>query len=348
MDHSYSKNSQSIIQLLITMIKNVGVSAGALILLALISLVFVTFNIYESPLKSQWMSMDTRDSKSDCNGIKYSKLKAEYLEEGGIVFRSCSLKQNAKALDDTKKFTGSLGVPRVSNAYITEDSVLEIATDPDTLYFLAYLNDKGAFPFQTLNFPAGTQQATHSDAAHFDTLPTRGLMTAAWVALQDIHPDSGPLKWYPGSQKLELWDLEELGVRPKHKGSVVVEQEKDNVLYTTELQRTIDRLDLKPTYAKLNRGETFVWAASLLHGGSEIKDKSLKRKSQVTHYWLEGAEKYWVPRLSYPNANMYALKCGQPVCTSSKHSDCTTMMIEWFKQRMLIEVPAELLGKQCW
>eukprot|EP00600_Ochromonadales_sp_CCMP1393_P012381 CAMPEP_0175017498 /NCGR_PEP_ID=MMETSP0005-20121125/12432_1 /TAXON_ID=420556 /ORGANISM="Ochromonas sp., Strain CCMP1393" /LENGTH=318 /DNA_ID=CAMNT_0016274921 /DNA_START=17 /DNA_END=970 /DNA_ORIENTATION=+ len=292
------------------------------------------YTLYFSDLSSRGLAesskaYDIRDDKVDCNGVRYKDLRAEFLDKGGVTFRSCSLTDNVKALNNAEKFTGQLKEPRISNAYMKADSVLEIAVDSDTVDFLGYLHGIDAFPFQTLNFPRGTQQATHSDAAHFDTLPTRGLMTAAWVALEDIDPGSGPLIWYPGSHKMGIWDLEELGVRPNRKGSTVVEAVGDNNLYTEELQKTIDRLQLKPSYAKLKRGESFVWAASLLHGGSAIKDPSKTRKSQVTHYWLEGAKQYWVPRLSYPNVNQYALKCSQPVCSSSKHTSCAGMMIDW-------------------
>ena len=63
--------------------------------------------------------------------------------------------------------------------------------------FLEYLHGgRRLFPYQTLNFPKGTQQPLHSDLVHFDTSP-RTLMTAAWVALEDMNPDNGPLQFVP-------------------------------------------------------------------------------------------------------------------------------------------------------
>jgi hypothetical protein len=143
-------------------------------------------------------------AKKDCNGKGYAELKSSYERDGGVVFKSCSLNMGT-VLDNAQTLTKNIKGERTQDAHKEDDSIMQIAIDPDTLEFLAYLHDRKAFPFQTLNFPVGTQQSTHSDVVHFDTLPTRGLMTASWVALEDIHPHSGPLRWYPGSHKLGLW-----------------------------------------------------------------------------------------------------------------------------------------------
>jgi hypothetical protein len=218
-------------------------------------------------------------NKKDCNGKLYSELKAAYLENGYSVFRSCSI--TPEVLNAASAYTGSITTGRVGDAFLKEDSVLQLATDPDTLEFLGYINNRGAFPFQTLNFPVATQQPTHSDVIHFDTLPTRGLMTAAWVALEDIHPDSGPLIYYPGSHKMGLWDVDELGIRLETNS--VSANDNTRLIYERRLQETIDRLQLQPAYGVLKKGESFVWASSLLHGGSKLNNPKLTRRSQVTH-----------------------------------------------------------------
>ncbi|KAJ1423365.1 hypothetical protein B484DRAFT_465072 [Ochromonadaceae sp. CCMP2298] len=268
----------------------------------------------------------------DCNGKDYAELKNLYERDGGVVFKSCSLR--SEVLDEAGDFTRNIvGVGRAQDAHKSEASVLQVAIDPHTLEFLSYLNDRKAFPFQTLNFPVGTQQAIHSDVVHFDTLPTRGLMTAAWVAFEDIHPDSGPLRWYPKSHKLGVWDIDELGIRGKFGDRVHLTRDPIYEFYEREVQATIDRLRLPSEVALLRRGESFLWAASLLHGGSAVHDKSKSRLSQVTHYWLEGADKYWTPLVSHPGADIYQLRCAQPTCHSSLHTDCAALGLQWFMQQ---------------
>ena len=69
--------------------------------------------------------------------------------------------------------------------------------------------------------------------------------------------------------------------------------------YYTTIPKAIDRVGFTRAYANnVKRGQTFLWAAGLVHSGSEIKDKSATRMSQVTHYFFEGAQYYWEPRLS--------------------------------------------------
>ena len=55
--------------------------------------------------------------------------------------------------------------------------------------------------FQSINFLTGSEQHTHSDSIHMSTFPLGG-MAAAWVALEDITPGNGPLRYYTSSHKL--------------------------------------------------------------------------------------------------------------------------------------------------
>mmetsp|Transcript_25985 Transcript_25985/g.56175 ORF Transcript_25985/g.56175 Transcript_25985/m.56175 type:complete len:353 (+) Transcript_25985:137-1195(+) len=276
--------------------------------------------------------------KKDCNGKGYAELKSTYTRDGGVTFKSCSLRGDV--LVSAQEFTKSVQNGRAQDSHLLEDSVMQVAIDPDTLEFLSYLNERKAFPFQTLNFRLGTQQPIHSDVVHFDTLPTRGLMTAAWVALEDIHPNSGPLRWYPGSHKMGIWDYDELSIRGKFLNLVDLSAKYDSDVvyefYEREVQATIDRLQLPSVVAVLKRGETFMWAHNLLHVGSAVNDNTKSRISQVTHYWLDGAEKYWTPRVSY--LSKYRLRCSQPVCHPSLHTDCAALGLEFFKQGFQMKV----------
>ena len=247
-----------------------------------------------------------------------------------------------------------------------EDSILDIATDKETLEFFAYLNGKSVFPFQTLNFPVATHQKVHSDVIHFDTFPQRGMMTAAWVALEDIHPDSGPLVYYPGSHKMGLWDLDELGVRLDQLSIGKIAEGAP--LYEDTLAAAIKRLNLKPEYGVLKKGESFVWAASLLHGGSKLNDPTRTRisqvsrssifvyivrsylrashfsfhcvQNQVTHYFMVGAKRFWIPWRSIPSIDFITYECAIPVCMPTKGNieDCGAKQVERFRSRKLVDI----------
>ncbi|WP_426000271.1 phytanoyl-CoA dioxygenase family protein [Caulobacter sp. DWR1-3-2b1] len=88
----------------------------------------------------------------------------------------------------------------VQDAWRTNEDVRVIAVNAAVTGLLSKLYDRRAFPFQTLNFPVGTQQHIHSDSIHFSSIPER-FMCGVWLAMEDIHPDAGPLIYYSGSHK---------------------------------------------------------------------------------------------------------------------------------------------------
>ena len=282
-------------------------------------------------------------SLTDCNGNTYAAIKAKFLRDGYAVFRSCTFKNGT--IDQAALFTKTFPGGRSQDAWKTEDSVLDIATDDDTLAILSYVNSHAVFPFQTLNFPIATQQPIHSDVVHFDTLPERGLMTAAWVALEDIHPDAGPLIYYPGSHNMGLWDMDEIGSRMDydHLNYVKTEQIVPHYQqYERELQLAIDKLGLKSETATIKKGESFLWAASLLHGGSKLNDPNRTRVSQVTHYFMAGAKRFWAPKISIPSIGHIVYKCNIPSCmvTKSKITNCVGRRLERFKNRIYTDFSA--------
>ena len=69
-------------------------------------------------------------------------------------------------------------------------------------------------PFQTITSHKGSQQQEHSDSIHMTTYPI-GYLTAAWVAFEDIHPDSGPLVYYPKSHRLPYIFSRDVGIKPR-------------------------------------------------------------------------------------------------------------------------------------
>lgn len=170
-------------------------------------------------------------------------------------------------------------------------------------------------------------------------------MTASWVALENVHPNSGPLVYYPGSHKNHIWDYDELGLRLHwgdliHDGNPTLQNE-----YSLQLHKALTKIGLKPQIAVMNRGESFLWAASLVHGGSKVKDKRYTRKSQVTHYYLDGAQSYWAPLKSLYHLGKIAYKCQIPSCYSipsssnGNHIDCITVQREFFKSRRRVTLP---------
>ncbi|MDE2497491.1 MAG: phytanoyl-CoA dioxygenase family protein, partial [Xanthomonadaceae bacterium] len=52
---------------------------------------------------------------------------------------------------------------------------------------------------QSLTFYRGSQQPAHIDYPYVRCQTRLAQLAASWIPLEDIHPDSGPLAYYPGS-----------------------------------------------------------------------------------------------------------------------------------------------------
>ncbi len=184
---------------------------------------------------------------------------------------------------------------RVQDAWDKVPEVKRIATNPTMLTLLSDLYGRRAFPFQTLNFPVGTQQHFHSDSIHFSSCPER-FMVGVWVALEDIDAENGPLIYYPGSHKLPIYTNEQVGINPDTQGP---NPTSHYYAYEKTWEALVDALELKPMQFHAKKGQALIWAANLLHGGAAQTDLKRTRYSQVTHYYFENCC-YYTPLVSVP------------------------------------------------
>jgi ectoine hydroxylase-related dioxygenase (phytanoyl-CoA dioxygenase family) len=60
---------------------------------------------------------------------------------------------------------------------------------------------------QSLTFYKGSQQSIHVDYPYVRCQTQLAKLAASWIPLEDIHPESGPLVYYPGSHKTEISDF---------------------------------------------------------------------------------------------------------------------------------------------
>jgi Phytanoyl-CoA dioxygenase (PhyH) len=189
------------------------------------------------------------------------------------------------------KYQGNL---RIQDAWTFDADVRKISLNPKILSLLRIFYQREPIPFQTLNFPVGTQQSTHSDTIHFHSVPAE-FMCGVWVALEDVDGDNGPLHYYPKSHKLPIFDLNHLGLTAT--GSKQVSE--NYAAYEKFLQILIQNLGLEKVDISVRKGQALIWSANLLHGGSPILDPSRTRHSQVTHYFFSDCI-YYTPLLSDP------------------------------------------------
>ncbi len=190
---------------------------------------------------------------------------------------------------------GTVSSLRVQDAWNKVPEVKRIACNAAILQLLADLYGRRAFPFQTLNFPVGTQQHYHSDSIHFSSCPER-FMVGVWVALEDVDSENGPLVYYPGSHRLPIYTNEHIGINPDTQGS---NPHTHYQLYERAWEALVEAHDLEPRQFHAKKGQALIWAANLLHGGAAQTDLKRTRYSQVTHYYFDNCC-YYTPMSSVP------------------------------------------------
>jgi hypothetical protein len=156
---------------------------------------------------------------------------------------------------------------------------------PSLLALAGLVTGRPPVPFQTITAHKGSQQAAHSDSIHMTTHPL-GYLTAAWIAFEDIDPDSGPLVYYPGSHRLPYLFSHQLGLTAgdfRTRGYAGYAER-----YEPAVRQLITERALVPEYFTARKGDVLFWHANLLHGGSARRDLRCTRRSVVCHYYARG------------------------------------------------------------
>jgi ectoine hydroxylase len=152
---------------------------------------------------------------------------------------------------------------------------------------LSFILDREVVPFQTINFIQGSEQRAHSDSIHMTTYPL-GYLIAAWIALEDITHENGPLFYFPGSHKLPYL----LNNDFNEGSSLLTLGKKDYSDYEDVLEELVSQHQFERKEFTARKGDVLVWHANLVHGGAPILNKQSTRKSMVIHYYAKDVIKY--------------------------------------------------------
>lgn len=158
----------------------------------------------------------------------------------------------------------------------------QLATKKTLTDLLSFLLGKPVKLFQSLNFMKGSEQKAHSDTIHMTTFPL-GYLVAAWIALEDISADTGPLFYYKGSHKLPYV----LNNNFNHGGNHFLLGKDSYKNYEKAIEAVIETNQLKKEVFLAKKGDIFIWHANILHGGEKITNPLSTRKSMVLHYFTE-------------------------------------------------------------
>jgi len=160
----------------------------------------------------------------------------------------------------------------------------KLMTHPYIVSFLEAIFNQKVVVMQSLVFMYGSQQPTHQDFP-WVTAKIPSHLAAAWIALEDIKIDSGPLYYYIGSHKM-----------PKFNFGNGILFKKESTKSPLEFAQYLDQTCAEHQYPKetllIKKGDVLIWHAALAHGGSMITNPDQTRKSFVCHYSTEQALPY--------------------------------------------------------
>lgn len=108
---------------------------------------------------------------------------------------------------------------------------------------------------------------------------------AVWMALDDIHPDSGPFEYIPGSHR---WPLTRRAKLFEH----LSEEEQKHPDWPSKTQDFISEAfeeeikvrGIEPVKFLAEKGDVLIWHGRLAHRGTVARVPGKERKSLISHY----------------------------------------------------------------
>ncbi|MCT7948421.1 phytanoyl-CoA dioxygenase family protein [Ancylothrix sp. C2] len=166
---------------------------------------------------------------------------------------------------------------KVNDLYLNYEEIRDLSLNERLGNILGELLADVPVLCNTLSLDYGTEQFLHVDSLYMTPFTDHALV-ATWIALEDCHPNAGPLCYIPGSHKIPIY-------RFSSGSPHVIENEFP--AWQEYMAEEVKKNNLKEEFFTPKKGDVFIWHAQLLHGGSAIKDLNLTRKSLVNHYFTK-------------------------------------------------------------
>ncbi|ERN41674.1 protein involved in biosynthesis of mitomycin antibiotics/polyketide fumonisin [Rubidibacter lacunae KORDI 51-2] len=138
--------------------------------------------------------------------------------------------------------------------------------------------------FLTLSGLQTTKRTWHQDY-YLKPAYTNVEYVAVWIALDSIHPESGPFEYIPGSQKWPpmrrelVWEY----LQPEQRDTPGWPRYAE-AFVTPAYQDAIAHSGIEPRQFVGQRGDILIWHHSLVHQGSLARNPELERPGLIAHY----------------------------------------------------------------
>jgi ectoine hydroxylase-related dioxygenase (phytanoyl-CoA dioxygenase family) len=163
---------------------------------------------------------------------------------------------------------------KLNQLHQKSEAVRKIFMHPRIMRALSLIFGNEVVGVNSLTFEYGSQQTVHVDHVYMTPSPPRR-MAAAWIALEDVRPDSGALEYWPQSHRLPPFKWS--NPYPYH----YIPDEQDAHAKYLSAQR--HRFTPERFFAR--KGDVLLWHSMLAHGGTPIANPSQTRLSMACHYY---------------------------------------------------------------
>ncbi len=167
---------------------------------------------------------------------------------------------------------------RAVDAHVHFASARELLRSPRVTEFVRAVFDADPLYFQSLVFETGSEQGLHQDTA-FVVVDRPLELVGVWVALEDVRPGAGELRYAPGSHRL----ADHCFAPGRRHFDAGVDGHDAHVSYYPSIARRCDGAGLSVDHFRPKKGDVLIWSADLVHGGAPITDPTLTRRSLVAH-----------------------------------------------------------------
>lgn len=209
------------------------------------------------------------------NDIEY--LRRHYMDFDLLVETS-GVQKHLRDLTDEELNSPGL---KFNSIHTISRAAAHLSLTPRVSTFLSHVFQDAPCAMQSLTFYKGSQQPIHVDYPYVRCQSPLAHLAASWIPLEDIHPDSGPLAYYPGSHDTEVSGFFDWG-----DGSILLEADSRHapIELSDYLLERMRLGGLQPKVFCPKKGDAFIWHGNLSHEGTAIRDHARTRKSYVTHY----------------------------------------------------------------
>lgn len=220
--------------------------------------------------------LPTQDIDGVWNEIEYLTEHHEEYDIDGLAHRFNEQKETPIRLIPKEKLKG-VGT-RFIDFHDASIPAKKLITHAHLAPFLQASLSPQVTVFQSLIFKYSSQQDIHQDFPWVTTkIPSH--LAAAWIPMEDVHVDAGPLFYYPKSHRMPKFDFGKTGILYDHDKSLFSPDE-----FARYLTKTCAQHGLKKEVLLIKKGDVLIWHGALAHGGMPINDIQKTRKSFVVHY----------------------------------------------------------------